>query len=86
LFNSYKGGCYFFEVKRSNKIETVQYFKNAFLYLGFQGQIKNHMKLSDLGKSLDPAVQTLHFFSKTFFTSTSKLLSGFLCPEVTCCS
>jgi hypothetical protein len=34
----------FLEVKSSNKIETDQYFKNAFLYykvvLGFQGRTK----------------------------------------------
>ncbi len=40
FFNYYKGRCCFLEVKRSNKIETVQYFKNYKLVLVFQGQSK----------------------------------------------
>jgi hypothetical protein len=52
FFNSYKGGCCFLEVKSSNKIETHQYFKKRFLWISRPNQ--NHMKQSDLGKSLDP--------------------------------
>ena len=62
FFNSYKGGAIFLEVKRSIKIETVPYFKNAFLKtsLRISRPNQNHMKQSDLGKSLDP---NIHIYS-----------------------
>jgi hypothetical protein len=56
FFNSYKGQCCFLEVKSSNKIETDQYFKKRFFItsLRISRPNQNHMKQSDLGKSLDP--------------------------------
>ncbi len=54
----------FLEVKSSNKIEIDKNFKNAFLWtsLRISRPNQNHMKQSDLGKSLDP---TAYPFSKS---------------------
>jgi hypothetical protein len=57
FFQVYKGG--FLKLKRSNKIKAVNTFKNAFLEtsLRISRPNQNHMKQSDLGKSLDPTPQ-----------------------------
>ncbi len=60
-----RGSATFFEDKRSNKIETVQYF-NAFYKLvkGFQGQTKNTCWIyKKMSKSLDPTAEIFMYFS-----------------------
>ncbi len=52
-----RDGAVFLEDKRSNKIETIQYKKHFFkTSLRISRPDQNHMKQSDLGKSLDPTV------------------------------
>jgi hypothetical protein len=53
-----RDGAIFLKVKRSNKIETVQYLKKKPLFcLRISWPKHNRMKQSDLGKSLDPTPQ-----------------------------
>jgi hypothetical protein len=49
-----RNGAIFSEVKRSNMIETIQYFKKIIFLtsLRISRPNQNHMKHSDLGKSL----------------------------------
>jgi hypothetical protein len=76
FFNSFKGRCYFLEVKKLNKIETSQYLKKTFLQTSLRISLPNqiHMKQRDLGKSLDPNAGGVGVPS--YLVSFSSVVSG----------
>jgi hypothetical protein len=78
IFQLSKGGGTFLEDKRSNQVKTIQHIKSAFLYTRFRLSMgtQNHLKQSDLGKSLDPpSVQLWVHPNSVFLTIVCTLYS-----------